>query len=233
MKTFIENHITWQKLAPHDRGEFLLNVEHATVIRETQALNIDIALNFIIPHEDLSVITAAFRKEIGGLRDVSYRFRYDHPVLSEDELLTLYIPHMMDSMSDLGRLRHTADTGSFLVSGDQVILYALGEQTVRSLNEIAAPAMSRMFQHDFGIRKMFVFRNKDEEYEEKIREMQDQTESELLRMQQEAERAAKAAKAAAMAEGGGSGNGFSTGGPQNGNPSKSAAMRDLLSETAS
>lgn len=73
---------------------------------------------------------------------------------------------------------------------------------VRSLNEIAAPAMAGMFQHDFGIRKMFVFRNKDEEYEEKIHEMQKQTESELKRMQEEAERAARAAKAAEIASGG-------------------------------
>ena len=48
MKRFIEDHITWKKLAPHDRGEFLLNVEHASVIRETQKLNLDLSLNFII-----------------------------------------------------------------------------------------------------------------------------------------------------------------------------------------
>ena len=202
MKEFIENHITWEKLAPHERGEFLLSVEHASVIRETQKLNIDIALNFIIPHDDLKVVTAAFCREFQGLADVSYRFRYDDPVLSEEELIRMYLPYMMDSMSDLGRLRHTTDTGSILINGDQVIVYALGEQTVRSLNEIAAPAMAGMFQHDFGIRKMFVFRNKDEEYEEKIHEMQKQTESELKRMQEEAERAARAAKAAEIASGG-------------------------------
>ena len=172
MKEFIENHITWEKLAPHERGEFLLSVEHASVIRETQKLNIDIALNFIIPHDDLKVVTAAFCREFQGLADVSYRFRYDDPVLSEEELIRMYLPYMMDSRSDLGSLRHSTDTGSILINSDQVIVYALGEQTVRSLNEIAAPAMAGMFQHDFGIRKMFVFRNKDEEYEEKIHEMQ-------------------------------------------------------------
>ena len=200
MKTFIENRITWKKLAPHERGEFLLNVEHAAVIRETQKLNLDLSLNFIIPHDDLAAVTADFRKEIEGLTGVSYRFRYDNPVLTEEEIISLYIPYMMDSMSDLGRLRHTADAGSFLLNGEQVIVYALGEQTVRSLNEVAAPAMSRMLEHDFGIRKMFVFRNKDEAYEEKIREMRSQTESELKRVQEEAERAAKAARAAEASE---------------------------------
>ena len=64
MKEFIENHITWEKLAPHEEGgEFLLSVEHASVIRETQKLNIDIALNFIVPHDDLKVVTAAFCRE--------------------------------------------------------------------------------------------------------------------------------------------------------------------------
>lgn len=212
MKEFIENLITWKKLAPHERGEFLLRVEHASVVRETQKLNLDISLNFIIPHDDLRGITEAFRREIHGLSGVSYRFRYDDPVLSEEELIRMYLPYMMDSMSDLGRLRHTTDTGSILISGDRVIVHALGEQTVRSLNEIAAPAMAGMFQHDFGIRKMFVFRNKDEEYEEKIHEMEKQTESELKRIKEEAERASRAAKAAEAAGGNGAAAGSSGGG---------------------
>ena len=40
-------------------------------------------------------------------------FRYDDPVLSEEELIRMYLPYMMDSMSDLGSLRHTTDTAAF------------------------------------------------------------------------------------------------------------------------
>ncbi len=209
MNHFIENQITWKKLAPHERSEFLLNVEHAAVIRDARKLNLDIALNFVIPHDDLARITSSFCTEFQGISGVSYRFRYDKPVLSEEELISLYIPHMMDSMSDLGRLRHTTDTGNFSISGDQVTLFALGEQTVRGLNEVAAPVMSDMFLHDFGIRKMFVFRNREEEYEEKLHAMQIQTENELRRMNEETKRAGKAvrmAKETEMAAGGFSGN---------------------------
>ena len=106
MKEFIENHITWEKLAPHERGEFLLSVEHASVIRETQKLNIDIALNFIIPHDDLKVVTAAFCREFQGLADVSYRFRYDDPVLSEEELSALYDGFHVRSGQSAAHHRH-------------------------------------------------------------------------------------------------------------------------------
>ena len=200
MKRFIEDHISWEKLAPHDRGEFLLNVEHASVIRETQKLNLDLSLNFIIPHDDLQAVTEDFRRQIEGLTGVSYRFRYDAPVLTEEEIVSLYVPYMIDAMSDLGSLRHTTDMKNFLFNGNQVIIYALGEETVRSLNRTAAPAMNGMLAHDFGIQKMFVFRNKDEKYEEKIRIMRDQTKDELRRVSEETQRAAMAAKAADAAD---------------------------------
>ena len=201
MKRFIEDHITWKKLAPHDRGEFLLNVEHASVIRETQKLNLDLSLNFIIPHDDLKSVTEDFRREIDGLTGVSYRFRYDEPVLTEEEIVSLYVPYMIDAMSDLGSLRHTTDTANLLFDGNQVIIHALGEETVRSLNRTAAPAMSRMLAHDFGMQRVFVFRNKDEKYEEKIREMRSQTEKELKRVNAETDRAAAMVAQAAKTAG--------------------------------
>ena len=228
MKRFIEDHITWKKLAPHDRGEFLLNVEHASVIRETQKLNLDLSLNFIIPHDDLKSVTEDFRREIDGLTGVSYRFRYDEPVLTEEEIVSLYVPYMIDAMSDLGSLRHTTDTANLLFDGNQVIIHALGEETVRSLNRTAAPAMSRMLAHDFGMQRVFVFRNKDEKYEEKIREMRSQTENELKRVNAETDRAAAMAAQAAKAAGSisGAANGGTASGAAAGNGAASFFRAD-------
>ena len=111
-------------------------------------------------------------------------------MLTEEEIVSLYVPYMIDATSDLGSLRHTTDTANLLFDGNQVIIHALGEETVRSLNRTAAPAMSRMLAHDFGMQRVFVFRNKDEKYEEKIREMRSQTEKELKRVNAETDRAA-------------------------------------------
>ena len=61
--------------------------------------------------------------------------------------------------------------------------------------------MSRMLAHDFGMQRVFVFRNKDEKYEEKIREMRSQTEKELKRVNAETDRAAAMVAQAAKTAG--------------------------------
>ena len=66
-------------------------------------------------------------------------------------------------------------------------MYALGGRPCAVSTKSRLLPWPACFQHDFGIRKMFVFRNKDEEYEEKIHRCKKQTESELKRMQEEAE----------------------------------------------
>ncbi len=200
MKNFIEEHIDWQKLAPHERGEFLLSVEQASLVEETLQLNIDVAANFVIPYDSLNEITDALCKEIDGLKDVSFRFRYEKPMaIAKEEIMKLSLPHMINGIKDLGRLRHTIDMERMDVEDGNLIVYALGEQTVKNLNLKASPAMQSMIKHDFGIECMILFRNKQEEYAERVNALQRQTEEELKRLNDEASKAAAAARAAGAA----------------------------------
>ncbi|MCI8284111.1 MAG: PolC-type DNA polymerase III [Firmicutes bacterium] len=194
MKNFIEENVSWNELAPHDRSEFSMNIENAFLLKEENELHLDISLNYIIPYNDLQNIKRKIKAEFGDLSAVSCRFRYENTALSEEEIIRLFIPYMMESMSDLGGLRHTADMGSFTLEQDCIIIYALGEQTVNHLNKVAAPAMRNMLKHDFNIDRVFAFRNKSEKYGEKVRAIEDQTDEELRRISAEAEKAARAAR---------------------------------------
>ncbi len=215
MKSFIENHIDWQKLAPHERGEFLLSVEQASLVEETLQLNIDIAANFVIPYENLKEITDALCNEIEDLKDVSFRFRYEKPMaMSEEEIMKISVPHMINNINDLGRLRRTMDMENVDIEDGNMVVYALGEQAVRSLNMKAAPVMQSMLKHDFGIERMVFFRNKEEEYARKVSELQRQTEEEVKRLNDEAARTGAArARAAGAQTAGTNAGGAQTAGP--------------------
>ncbi len=51
MKSFIENSISWNELAPHERNELIFDIEHVCLLKEEMELQLDMSLNFIIQYK--------------------------------------------------------------------------------------------------------------------------------------------------------------------------------------
>lgn len=194
MKDFIDACISWNKLVPHSRNEFIFEIEHVYFLRSAKELQIDISLNFVIPFADLQTLKAGIINEIEGVAAVSFRFRYENVVLTECEIIRLAVPHMFEAMPELLKYSHSADLDECENDEKHTIIYTLGEQPARILNETAAPAMHAMLLHDFGINRIFVFKNKSDSYNRRVEAIKKQNLEELEKIHIEMERAAKAAE---------------------------------------
>ena len=64
MKDFIENSISWNELAPHERSELIFEIEHVCLLKDEMELQLDVSLNFVIPFHDLQNIKENLKKEI-------------------------------------------------------------------------------------------------------------------------------------------------------------------------
>ena len=56
MKDFIENSISWNELAPHERSGLIFEIEHVCLLKDEMELQLDVSLNFVIPFHDLQNI---------------------------------------------------------------------------------------------------------------------------------------------------------------------------------
>jgi DNA polymerase-3 subunit alpha (Gram-positive type) len=194
MIKFIENCISWNELAPHERSGLRFEIEHVVLLKKEKELQLDMSLNFIIPFHDIESIKYKLKKEIDGISNISFRFRYEEMVLNECEIIRLSIPYMFASMPEFAKYAHSADLDNCETEGSNVIIYSLGERSSNILNEVAAPAMHNMLLHDFGIDRIFAFRNRSDTYNKRVAAMESQTEEELKKVHFEMERAAKNAK---------------------------------------
>ena len=194
MKDFIENSISWNELAPHERSGLIFEIEHVCLLKDEMELQLDVSLNFVIPFHDLQNIKENLKKEINGVSNVSFRFRYENMALGECEIIKLAVPHMFNAMPEFAKYAHAADLNECENNEEHVIIYCLGEQPAKILNEVAAPAMHNMLMHDFGINRVFAFRNKSDSYSRRIEAMEMQSADELKKVHVEMERAAKAAR---------------------------------------
>ena len=194
MKDFIENSISWNELAPHERSGLIFEIEHVCLLKDEMEPQLDVSLNFVIPFHDLQNIKENLKKEINGVSNVSFRFRYENMALGECEIIKLAVPHMFNAMPEFAKYAHAADLNECENNEEHVIIYCLGEQPAKILNEVAAPAMHNMLMHDFGINRVFAFRNKSDSYSRRIEAMEMQSADELKKVHVEMERAAKAAR---------------------------------------
>lgn len=194
MKNFIEDNISFNELAPYDRSELILEVEHGVLLKKEKELQLDLALNYVIPYHDLLSIEEKMKAELPGVSRVSFRFRYEKVVLDESTIVSMYVPYMFHSMTEFNKYAHSTDIHDCRQEEDHVIIYCLGEQPVKILNEIAAPAMHNMLLHDFGIRRVFAFQNREESYHQRLDAMKQEREAELKQVHKAMEQAAKTAK---------------------------------------
>ncbi len=203
MRNFIESNITWSELASYDRSHFELTIENVSLIRQVRELHLDIMLNFVIPFNDLKTIEEAFIQEFHEINKVSFRFSYQNVILNECDIIRLYIPHMMNSMPEYAKFTHTLQfkcSEGFLRDPSQpVMISTIGEQAAIILNKIAAPALSGMLNHDFGIRRTFAFLNRKDDYDERVESHKSDVMAEIQRINQESVKAELAAKAARQA----------------------------------
>ena len=212
MKSLIESTISWNKIGKHPKDAYTFSIEKAVVSKETAVLSMDIRLNFVVPFSDVDRIAKIVKNEVAGLNGVALHFIYEDVILTEQEIIKLYIEHMIHEINgSYATITKTIFPKEFAIEDDQLTIMALGAVAVRELNDKVADQFAKYLTRDFGIQMKIVFANHEDNYKET-------TKVKAAQVKQELEEADKAQKIAAAngnngnnGTGGNAGNGSSNG----------------------
>ena len=95
MKNLIENSISWNRLGRRSKSEYEFAIEKAVMSREDNTFEMDIKANFVMPFEDVLKVKAIILNEIPELNGVELHFRYENTVQTQEEILKLFVEHMI------------------------------------------------------------------------------------------------------------------------------------------
>ena len=151
MNRFFEENINWNKLAPHSRGEFVFDLENVVLLQKSMELVIEMTLNFVIPYSDIQIMREKLCNDVGGLKKVDFRFRYDDMVMDEHEILEHYMPYLMNGVPELVSIAKTVDSDCIKKEDGCIAIYLLGEESARRFNDSAAASMNKILHDKFGI----------------------------------------------------------------------------------
>ena len=144
---------------------FKYHPEDASLSRETGKLIITIKTNFVMDIDEVLKIEKALDDSIPGVKSVEFKFRYEDVCMSLDELIPLYVKHMIKIVN--GKYAHLTSTilEENVHVGDNVVsVYVIGNRIAEELNGQLAGRFSLMLRDAFGISREFRFINDKDEY---------------------------------------------------------------------
>jgi DNA polymerase-3 subunit alpha (Gram-positive type) len=172
-------------IGPYSRELFRFEIIKASITKATNALQIIMKLNFVIPFADLAVIRETMLKELPDVNGISFDFIYEDMCLTDSEIIGLYIPHMIQDVNgDYKHLTNTifAQDYSYSPEGKRLVIKALGDEAVSKLNKDVALPFSRLFYEKFRLTVDIVFENHAAEYSQKTKEAHTEAEAEYKAM---------------------------------------------------
>ena len=185
MNQIIDQIISWDKIGNHERGEYQYTVKKAAASKEQQSLTIDMELNFIIPFSDLQVLKKEIKSKVPGIQNVRFYFSYRDLILTEQEAISLYIPHVVDKVNgEFAAIIKTVLIDEFSLTDEGLTLFALGNIAVSKLNENVATIFEKILFDDIGILKKVRFENHEEQYTKVKNQKSKQEERELAEIKQ-------------------------------------------------
>ena len=174
MKTLIDSCISWSKIGKHPRESYSYSIKGAVLKKETMTFELDLTLNFIIPYGDTEKMKKRIRKEFPEISGLSFRYFYEDVILSREEVMGLYIEHMIAEINgEYAHLTKTIFPDQYEYSGGVLTIKALGEAAVNQLNRRTASLFARLLDRDFGISAKVVFENNRDTYRAKKKEKED------------------------------------------------------------
>jgi len=168
LKSLIESTISWNKIGKHPKDSYIYSIEKAVVSKETAVLSLDIRLNFVVPFSDVDRIEKIIKNEVPGLKGVSLNFIYEDVILTDEEIIRLYIEHMIHEVNgSYAAVTKTIFPKEFTFKDGRLTIMALGAVAVDELNDKVAEQFEKYLIRDFGIEAEVVFVNHEDSYKEK------------------------------------------------------------------
>lgn len=164
MKSIIDDVLKKNNIQQQLEGRGKYSITHASVKREERVLSVDITLNFIMPISACDEIKKAVKEKLQGkVRDVQLNFTYQDVIHDTEELLKLFLPHMIRIINgNYAGITRAIQTDSVRWDGEQLHIYAVGEFTVELLNSHVKKVFEKLIRESFGMKVRVEFKNNQE-----------------------------------------------------------------------
>ena len=164
MKSIIDDVLKKNNIQQQLEGRGKYSITHASVKREERVLSVDITLNFIMPISACDEIKKAVKEKLQGkVRDVQLNFTYQDVIHDTEELLKLFLPHMIRIINgNYAGITRAIQTDSVRWDGEQLHIYAVGEFTVELLNSHVRKVFEKLIRESFGMKVRVEFKNNQE-----------------------------------------------------------------------
>ena len=176
MREVIDGAICWEKIGAGNRhkDEFKYRLGKGVIHKETGVLTLPVTLNFVMPFLDCEKIKAVIMNKLDMLTDVEFDFTYEDMILTTEEIVSLYIPHMIHMLNgSYVAITKAIDEKKFDLEDGRLTIYSLGNVATEQLNLRAAQEFSRMLADTFDINVKVEFKNNDTLYREKEKSFQE------------------------------------------------------------
>lgn len=232
MREIIDGAIGWEKIGTvkRNKDEYRYTLGKGVIHRETGVLTLPLTLNFVVPFSDCEKIRAIIINKLNVLKDVEFDFTYEDMILSDEEIIGLYIPHMIHTLNgSFVSITKAIDEKNFELKGDTLVIYSLGNVATKQLNMKVAHEFSHMLKETFRIGVKVEFKNNEALYREKEKHFKESEARDIeLSMKEHAEDLRQKAEARAKsvaAAGGRNSGGNNVGGDAGGNSVMSQSGR--------
>ena len=217
MRNLIDSSIDWAKLGAHEKSQYKYDITEAVISRETGVLTITLRLNFIIPNLDVHKIAGIVAHQFGDLKDVKFNFIYENVFLTGEEIVSLFIPHMIDIVNgDYVVWTQSIIKDKFDFDGEKLVIHTLGKFATAQLNKNVAVLFKKLLNENFDMNVDVSFINDEENYEIASEKWHEAEETDIKRSVSDARASAARAKSdhssKQTAGGGSAGTGNSAGG---------------------
>lgn len=169
MKQLISDNISWNKFSRYCREAFYFEVENAAFGRKSGKLTVRIAINFVIPFEDLKKISERIKSKLPYVSEVIFEFGYKDLILNEDDAVAFYIDYLLDyAEREFSYLTKTVQRSAYSYENKVLTIKALGDEAVSEMNRLIGPALSKMIRSDLGLNVSVFFENCSETYGKRL-----------------------------------------------------------------
>lgn len=206
MNDIIDKAIRQSGIDLDENPAYKYKLTKASIKKEQMVLSLDMTLNFVMPIEACHMIRDTLAEQMGNkIGGVHINFTYSAMAQDEEEIIRLFIPHMIEIVNGgYAGITSAICTDSIQWDGKRLTIYAIGEFTVELLNKQLKSRFEQLLMENFAINADIEFKNNEELFRKEAEQFMAGEEKDILESLQEharilKERAAMSASSSAAA----------------------------------
>lgn len=164
MQQLINNHISWEKLQDY-KNKCYMEIEKAIYAKSNKCLNINLKLNFIIPHESVKAIKNAILNSFNYVEDVILSYDFNNMILNQEDIIHSYLDYLYEHVElEQKYLINAIIKDKIQFEEKKIIIYAVGNTAVNEMNKYFSEPFAKAFYELFGMDIVIEFTNCEDTY---------------------------------------------------------------------